>query len=189
MKTQRTMSLMLILLILGVGWVAWFAGCDKDDKSSESDDSDTGKEDDDNNIAPGWPPGCVGQEGEGKMHDPVILDSYLLVNGVIAEQPATIHLDDTFVLAVEYEDEDCNLEGGRLIMNTTTWGGFMDDVNDEYRLDDIGCSSAETGEPYYQELEPSGFQFDQQQYPLYFTLQDRCYLLAEKQFIEFTVVP
>lgn len=176
MKTKITLPISLILLILDFGLILCFLACNEgEDDSSDSAENDDGVSDDDT-------------ECEGKHHDPVILDYYLLVNGVIAEQPATVHLDDAFVLAVEYEDGDCNLEGGYLGTNTSTEGGLAA-AQHCYPINNIGCSSAETGEPYYQEMEPSEFQFDQQKYPLYFNIIDRCDFPAEKEFIEFAVVP
>ncbi len=178
MKTKITLLISLILLILGFGLILCFLACNEgEDDSSDSAENDDEVCDDDTYT-----------ECEGPTHHPVILDYYLLVNGEIAEQPATVHLEDAFALAVEYEDEDCNLEGGYLATNTSTEGGLTE-AKHVYPINNIGCSSAETGEPYYQELEPSEFQFDQQKYPLYFNIRDRCRLPAEKEFIEFTVVP
>jgi len=184
MKILSTSSIMQILLVFLLIPATWLIACDQDDEdASDSDDQENGQQDDDDDGWGDFPVGC-----EGKSDYPVVLDYYLLVNGVVAEQPAIVHLDDTLVLAVDYEDADCNLKDGYLVTNTTREGGLTAAAH-QYALTDIACSSAEAGEPYYQALDPSGFQFDQDVYSLYFVLVDYCEFPTQHCDLDFEVVP
>jgi len=181
MKFPYTSALGMLCTILLTSFALSWVACDNNDDDDSSASNDEGDNDDES--GPSKPDGC-----EGKNEDPIIINYYLLVNNVIIEQPATVHLDDTLVLAVEYEDTDCDLKGGNLVTNTSVEGG-VPEAQHVYQITNIGCSSAKTGEPYYQELKPDEFQFDQQQYPLYFTLTDYCWNSADAKLLEFNIVP
>ena len=163
---------------------------DNDDTSSSMDDDSGDDTDDDTSDY------C--SEHQGDDWEPALFSTTLLVNGEEVEMPATVHLSDTLALAIEYEDPDCNLIGGRITINPNPNEIYRYEIEKilpgAYILEDIGCSSNEEGEPYNLSLDTNNFYFPSpiiRSYPLILYMSDVCGNINDKeeaQYLDFTVV-
>jgi hypothetical protein len=101
--------------------------CSAEDSGGSGDDSG----DDDS---------CIGD------NEPELLSVTVIVNGVSVETPATIQPTDQLELAIEYNDADCNLDGGSAALYSPNEDTLIDlpDIS----FEGLGCSSAEAGGPF-----------------------------------------
>lgn len=121
-----------------------------------------------------------------------------MVNGIAVEMPATVNLSDSLTVAIEYEDPDCNLIGGRIVIHPNYYETYRDEMQEiiqgVYILDEIGCSSIEEGEPFILQLDPNNYYFPPpitRSYPFEMNMSDICLNINDKtetQYLDFTVV-
>lgn len=157
---------LLLSVALFLTFSIQFACGDDDDDSNEGDDESTGSgDDDDDQICVDYDDDTGGSEDDNSCYenapnDPVVLEYYALVNGERREFPITIKATDSFSLALEYEDADCNL-GYPGFLGMTSW-----DVDGEFPLafdkmwffpEDMPCSSEQAGQPWIHEFDPQDF--------------------------------
>jgi len=154
MKKIIIVALLLLLacmLIIGLS-------CDKDNGDNVDDDDNEGDDDD-----------FVGETCFGFPDSiyPELISVTAIVNGAEVEMPVTITTADTLTLALEYFDQDCNLDGGYIYigpngLNDGCAEGGDAQINElseyvflEIDFQNIGCSSEEEGAPYLLELDPA----------------------------------
>jgi len=89
----------LVLSIFGILLSINLCSCK--DSSNNNNDDDSSYYSDDNDV----PPGC-----ENDIV-PELKGIKLFVNGLETQMPAPVHLADNLSIAMEYVDENCNLEG------------------------------------------------------------------------------
>ena len=158
----------MILLCLSLPVVM---SCNDNSTSDDDDDADSGQDQDDDNDNSD-PAECDDDTAydpnlcDGNV-PPVPLAAKIAINGVVIETPVTIHWDDTVMVYLEYEDENCNLGGGNAYLLMPDGIMFW---REEGLPDGVGCSSAEAGEPLTLEVSPSFFW----QQPVSIGLVDSC---------------
>jgi len=156
------MKLTIILMAVIVLWSSIAiitcnnnADDDSDDPSDDDNDTYPSSDDTDDN------PEC------DSNHAPELLGLAIRINGEPVDMPATVYTTDKLELVFEYNDTDCNLDGGNIEFETSE--GISTDPS--FNLDGIGCSSSEDGEPYVKEIDPGLQLFT---YSIYFYLSDVC---------------
>jgi len=142
MKIIMTVFLTMIIFLSSVTLTCQTESADADDDSDDSsdDDNDTYNSSDDTDDNP---------ECDGN-HAPELLSLAIRINGEPVDMPATVYTTDKLEFIFEYNDVDCNLNGGYIIFETS-WGILS---NSTLILDDIGCSSSADGQPYLKEMDP-----------------------------------
>ncbi len=177
---MKKIILVALLLLLAS---ALFIGlsCDKDN-GDNVDDDDNDSDDDD----------FVGETCFGFPDSiyPELISVTAIVNDVEVEMPVTITTADTLTLALEYFDQDCNLDGGYIYIGPNglndgcAEGGdaqmskLKEYVHMQIDLIDIGCSSEEEGAPYLLELDPGDLVIPDdvtRNCPWVIVLNDSCY--------------
>jgi len=127
---------------------------------------------------------------------PKLLGITLIVNGVETDMPATVLITDTIAIAMKYSDTNCNLDSGKIRITASDEDNELqglDTLNYHYYpIENIGCSSAETGAPYYVEIDPSDYFLPQgveRNYPWQFRLLDSCNYESQPEYLplDFTV--
>ena len=122
MKNPRPMFVLLLSLVLAGCLVV--AACAK--KGGDDDDNGTGDDTGD----------CADNAA------PELLGVSFLVNGSAAAAPISIAADDLFGIYFSYNDDDCNLPGGRFFSNLDDAGY---EAFSELLPAELGCSSAQSG--------------------------------------------
>jgi len=137
-----------ILLFVMTLWLSIaLNGCDNN--NSSGDDEDNSSDDDDDNDD--YTSDDTDDNSEcDSNHAPELLSLAIRINGEPVEMPATVYTTDKMELIFEYEDIDCNLDGGNIKFHTS-WGTLTDG---SFGLDGIGCSSSEEGEPFIKAIDP-----------------------------------
>jgi len=131
---------------------------DDNDTSDPSDDTSDYDDDGSNECANNTPP--------------ELLSVQAIVNGEARDLPTEVHLEDELKLAFEYQDVDCNLEGGAANIIQEGEGSILSDP--DWGFMEIGCSSLEEGEPYIIPCAPSLFANPEWK-PLKLVINDSCH--------------
>ncbi|NLH50466.1 MAG: hypothetical protein GX444_17965 [Myxococcales bacterium] len=136
MKAEAIFSVLVLL-----GLVLCFYSCadDDDDDAADSGDDDENDEPEDDDAGgddTGEDPECAGNAA------PEFLGLQIWVNGQPAQPPISITTLDQLEFGLEYDDADCNLDGGGLLIEA-------ENGNDESlkHFSGLGCSSEENGGP------------------------------------------
>ena len=166
MKRAIAFGLVVVLFV----FAAWLISC----QSGDDDDEDTYSGDDDDST---WDPD---PECDPTIR-PQLLGLSLRVNGVLVEMPADVKVTDELIVEMEYADEDCNLEGGRVLITIDPEEPSLFSLDELIRYyydigSDVGCSSEESG-PYPIALDPNDYIIPddlERIYPLHFKMRDIC---------------
>ena len=184
--------LLLLAFLIGTSWLlSCQTGDDEDDNDVDSDDDDNDSgDDDDSNETPD--PEC------DDTHLSQLLGISLKVNGNYVEMPAQVKTTDELILEMEYADEDCNLEGGRIRISPDQLDPQLfaldEYLHHTYKIGpEIGCSSDKEGKPYSLELDPNEYLLPEnleRTLPMDLRLSDRCHFACVPDYLplDFTVV-
>jgi hypothetical protein len=163
-----------------------------DDTTAEPDDDSGGMQDDDFIVIDDdyYPPEC-----EENIW-PLLLSVVLIVNGEETEMPTTVFTTDELAIAMEYSDQDCNLMGGEILIipnnDDPNYSALDKIMRHHYKLETIGCSSAQEGEPYILNINPLDYLLPgwlERALPMQFHLFDACYFSSDPFLpLDFTVV-
>ncbi len=129
---------------------------DDDDNNNNDDESD----DDDNNDNDDFVDDDLGPCGELYPNPPTMWDLHAIINGERCEFPVSIYLNDTFIIAFEYEDLDCNLfwPGDISISSREVNGGPPFSYVESWEWpENAPCSSDEGGAPYMIDMDANDF--------------------------------
>lgn len=144
MKRCIISGLTILLSFLFIVTACSFDDSD-DNKDKEEDNGDNGSDNYDDDECAGNSP-------------PELLSVAAIVNGQQEDWPVVVGDADQLELAFEYKDMDCNLEGGAL--DLIAEGIESCYSSNDWNLVDIGCSSAQIGEPYKLPFLPGYFEPD-----------------------------
>jgi hypothetical protein len=111
---------------------------------------------------------------------PELLSVEVVVNGETVQTPVTIQQSDQLELSIEYNDVDCNLDGGGPIL-------FLENENAVEGLPDagfadVGCSSEERGAPFLFPVNP--FHFGGTPHDISLLIADACGLQSNMILLE-----
>ena len=123
------------------------AGCgDDDDESTEpSEDWDPFDEEDEGGNDDSDDDGSDDGDNDDGNHAPILNAGYFLINdGVpvdVADGPAYVGQADELGILFDYEDEDCNLDGGVMLIDFHDGSGYGEGPS----IEDAGCSTMLSG--------------------------------------------
>jgi hypothetical protein len=130
------------------------------------------------------PPGC------DNRRRPLLQGLSLIVNNKNVKMPAVVRTTDNVKIAVQYSDADCDLEGGRIWIESDS--GDIVDLIHGYTIGPIGCSSKEEGKPYFLTIDPMDYLLPEgleRTLPLQLYMEDSCTYTSKPFFLplDFTV--